>query len=164
MTEKFINWIDTIAKAGGYLSAFFMVLIVILITVEIFIRTLFGVSTLVADEYSAYFFVGVVMLGLAFSLQDGAHIRITLVLSRLNEKAEMVLSMIVILFAVVLCSYALYHSGLMAYDAYSLEMTADSISETPIYIPQLFIPLGFLLFDLQLISIFLRRLLSYQTR
>lgn len=164
MTEKFISWIDTITKAGGYLSAFFMVLIVILITVEIVVRTFFGVSTLIADEYSAYFFVGVVMLGLAYSLQDGAHIRITLVLSRLNEKAERILGMIVTLFAVALCTFALYHSILMVYDAYALEMTADSISETPIFLPQLFIPVGLLLFDLQLIANFLRRLLSYQTR
>lgn len=161
MLKRLIHGIETIAKFGGYAASCFMVMIVILIAIEIFIRTFFNISTLIADEYSAYFFVGVVLLGLAYALQDGAHIRITLVTSRLGEKAEIILGLIVILFAVVLCSYALYHSVLMVYDAYTLEMTADTIAETPIFIPQTFIPLGLFLFNLQLIANFLRRLLSY---
>ncbi len=160
--EKLVNWIDRCARIGGYVSAFFMVLIVLLITVEIFLRTILNTSTLIADEYSAYLFVGVVMMGLAHSLQDGAHIRITLVFSRLNENAQRMLDMVVTLFAAALCTFVLYHSILMVYDAYTLEMTADSISETPMFIPQMFIPVGFLIFEFQLISNFLRRLLSYQ--
>lgn len=161
--SKLINWIEVCSKAGGYISAFFMVLIVILITVEIFLRTIFNFSTLIADEYSAYFFVALVMLGLGCTLKDEAHIRINLILSRLGTRAQLLADMAVIALAITLCSFALYHSAIMVYDTYTLEMTADSISETPIWIPQIVIPFGFLLFDLQLLSNFLRRLLSFQT-
>ncbi len=160
MIHKFIRWIDLCSAAAGAVSAFFMVLIVILIIVEIILRTVFGFSTLIADEYSAYFFVAVVMMGLGYALKDGAHIKINLVLSRLNKKAEKILVMAVTLFAAAICTFALYHSVIMVYDVYILEMTADSISETPIFIPQLFIPLGFLLFDMQLISEFLKKLVE----
>ena len=164
MIPKLIRWIDNFAAAGGYVSALFMVLIVILITVEIFLRTVFNFSTLIADEYSAYFFVAVVMLGLALTLRDEAHIRITLIRPRLSPNGLRIIDILVVLIAVALCSFALYHSAIMVYDTYTLEMTADSISETPIYLPQIVIPIGFLMFELQLIAIFLRRLISSPTR
>lgn len=163
MIQNLIRWIDRFAAAGGYVSAFFMVLIVLLITVEIFLRTALNFSTLIADEYSAYFFVAVVMLGLALTLRDEAHIRITLALSRLSPRVERVVDLIVSLIAAALCTFALYHSALLVYDTYALDMTADSISETPIFLPQLVIPIGLLLFDLQLIAVFLRRLISSPT-
>lgn len=164
MIDRLLRWIDRCSLIGGYASGFFMVLIVILISVEILARTLFGVSTLIADEYSAYFFVAVVLLGLAFALKDGAHIRITLIQTRLSERGRRVLDLVSILFAMVLASYALFHSVEMVYDTWSLEMTADSISETPIWIPQVVIPVGLLLFILQLAANFIRRLSSSRTR
>lgn len=164
MIPKLIRMIDSFAAAGGYLSAFFMVLIVVLITVEIFLRTVFNFSTLIADEYSAYFFVAVVMLGLALTLRDEGHIRITLILSRLSPNALRIVDILAALFAVALCTFALHHSVIMVYETYALKMTADSISETPIYLPQLAIPIGFLMFDLQLIAVLLRRLISSPTR
>ncbi len=164
MMEKILRWIDTCSVFGGYLSAFFMVLIVILISVEIFLRTFFNFSTLIADEYSAYFFVVVVMMGLALTLKDGAHIRITLVTSRLGKTGEKICDLFAMSVAIILCAYALYHSTFMIWDTYQLEMTADTISETPIYIPQIVIPVGFFLLEIQLLAGFIRRLLSYPIR
>ena len=48
-------------------------------------------------------------------------------------------------------------------DTYSYRILADSISETPLYLPQILIPVGLLLLELQLIAHFLRRLLSLPT-
>lgn len=162
--KKLIAAIEACSKAGGYVSGLFMILIVLLIVVEIIVRSVFNSSTLIGDEYSAYFFVVVVMTGLAFSMKEGAHIRISIIRSRLSQPALRILDLAVLLVAIVLSCYGLYHAILMTYDVWDLGMTADSISETPIYIPQLVIPVGLLLFILQLVCDFLRRLLSYPIR
>lgn len=162
--KKFTSIIEACSKAGGYVSGLFMLLIVALISVEIVVRTLFDTSTLIADEYSAYFFVVVVMMGLSFSMKEGAHIRISLLRGKLSEKVQAVLDAVVLVGAIALTCFALYHAVLMTYDVWELEMTADSISETPIYIPQLVIPVGLFLLIVQLISDLLRRLLSFQIR
>lgn len=162
--KKLIAVIEALSKAGGYISGLFMILIVLLIVVEIVARTVFNASTLISDEYSAYFFVAVVMSGLAFSMKEGAHIRISIVRSRLSQQGQRILDLVVLLIALILSCFALYHAILMTYDVWDLGMTADSISETPIFIPQLVIPVGLLLFILQLASGFLRRLLSSPTR
>lgn len=162
--KKFIAAIEAISTAGGYISGLFMILIVLLIVVEIVARTVFNASTMISDEYSAYFFVAVVMSGLAFSMKESAHIRISILRSRLSQQGQRILDLIVLLIALVLSCFALYHAVLMTYDVWDLGMTADSISETRIFIPQLVIPVGLLLFILQLVSNFLRRLLSYPIR
>ncbi len=158
--KKLKDWIDKASDIGAYLSGLFMILIVLLIIVEIILRTFFKTSTLIADEYSAYFFVVVVMLGIPYTLKENGHIRISLLTSRFPEKLRMVFEVLAILIALSLSLFVLYHSVLMAYDAYTLEMTADSIAETPIYIPQLVIPIGFLLFSLQFISELIKRFLK----
>jgi TRAP-type C4-dicarboxylate transport system permease small subunit len=158
--KKLIKWIDKASDIGAYLSGLFMILIVLLILVEIFLRTFFKTSTLIADEYSAYFFVVVVMLGIPYTLRENGHIRISLVTSRLPEKIRKFFEILAILIALFLCIFICYHAILMVYDAYSLEMTADSIAETPIYIPQLVIPIGFILFALQFISELLKKVLK----
>lgn len=163
MKEKIIRGIETCSNISAAISSLFLILIVVLILVEIFLRTLFKVSTLIADEYSAYFFVALVMTGLSRTLKDGAHIRITVITSLLSYRNQKILEAITTLIAIALCTFALFHAVRMVYDAYRLDMTADSISATPIFIPQIMIPVGFFLFDLQLIAILLRRLLSYPT-
>lgn len=62
--KKIIHIIEAASLGGAVLSALFMVLIVVIISVEIMLRSVFNTSTLIADEYSAYFFVAVVLLGI----------------------------------------------------------------------------------------------------
>ena len=162
--KKVLGAIDGLSYGAALASSFFMVVIVGLILVEILLRGVFNTSTLVADEYSAYFYTALVMLGLGHTLRQGGHIRITLLSARLGRGAARLLDLTALAVALALCSFALYHSVLMVYDGYVLKMNADSISETPIWIPQTLVPLGLALFDLQLAAEFLRRLLSYPTR
>lgn len=156
--KKFITLVERLSTGGAFFSAFFMVLIVILIAVEILLRSVFHTSTLISDEYSAYFFVGVVMLGLAYTFKEEGHIKITLVTSVLGKGGQAVMDVLATVVALAATTFALYYSGVMVYDSWSLDMRADTISETPIYLSQLMIPMGLLLFDLQLVARLLKRL------
>lgn len=158
MKNKKTNWIDSLSEAGGYISAIFMILIVILINTEIIVRSFFDRSTYIADEYSSYFLVAVVLLGLAYALKEQAHIRVEVIRGRLSEQGKRVVDICGILSGLLLTLFITYHSIQMVWDSYSLDITADSISETPLYIPQLMIPIGLLLFALQLIATLIRRL------
>lgn len=157
--KPMIRFIERLSLGGAFLSALLMIFIVVLIALEIFLRSVFNISTLISDEYSAYFFVGVVLLGLAFTLREEGHIRITLLTSVLGPRAQAALDVVATGMAVALTTFALYYAGVMVYDSWHLGMRADSISETPIYLSQLVIPLGLVLFDLQLVARLLKRFL-----
>lgn len=155
--KKFIALVERLSTVGAFLSALFMVLIVILIAVEIILRSVFNVSTLISDEYSAYFFVGVVLLGLAYTFKEDGHIKITLVTSVLGKQGQALLDILATVVALAATTFALYYAGAMVYDSWQLGMRADTISETPIYLSQLMIPIGLFMFDLQLAARLLKR-------
>ena len=161
--KRLLCWIDTLSRVGAYLSSLAMLLIVALILLEIVLRTLLSTSTLVSDEYSGYLMVAMVMLGLSHTFAKGGHIRITIVAERLQGRAAQLLDLVAALGALLLCGFALYHSLWMVEDTFSYRILADSISETPLYIPQILIPVGLLLLNLQIVAHFLRRLLSSPT-
>ncbi|XPV74952.1 MAG: TRAP transporter small permease subunit [Desulfovibrio sp.] len=139
------------------MSSIFMVLIVALIMTEIVLRAVTGGSTLVASEYSGYFLVALTVLGFAYTLKDEAHIRITLVHSRLSPSAQRVLDIFVALVALGVTIYACTYAVDMVYDSYALEMTADTISETELWIPQTVVPLGLAMLGLQLVAYIIKR-------
>ena len=158
MLNKFFKWIDKLSDYGAYLSSVFMILIVALILFEIFLRTFFHTSTLISDEFSAYFFVAVVMLGLSYTFKENGHIRITLILSRLGKKTEKVFDIITSTIALILTLFIFYHSLIMVIETCKLDMRADSIAETPIFIPQIALPVGLFLFALQITVKIIRRI------
>lgn len=156
--KKVIFAIEKLSKWGAFLSSICMILIVLLILVEIVLRAVFNASTLISNEYSAYFFVGMVLLGLAYTLKVEGHIRITFVTSMLSQKGKDILDFISSIIAMAVTTYALYHASLMVYDSWQLGMRADSISETPVFLTQLAIPIGLAMLDLQILVRILRRL------
>ncbi|MFH1153592.1 MAG: TRAP transporter small permease subunit [Pseudomonadota bacterium] len=155
--KRLITLIEKASLVGASLSALFMVLIVIIITVEIVLRAGFKTSTMISDEYSAYFFVAVVLLGLAFTLKEEGHIRITLVSSALGTRAGAALDIVATLAAMALTSFTLFYASRMVFESWQLNITADTLAETPIYLSQIVIPIGLALMDLQLAARVIRR-------
>ncbi|GAB6178485.1 TRAP transporter small permease [Desulfobaculum senezii] len=150
--SRLIAALERLSVGGALLSAVFMGLTVLLIVVEILLRATSGASTFVASEYSGYFLVAIVVFGLGFTLKEEAHIRITLLHSRLSARWRKVVDVVVALTSMALTMYILVYSVQLVYETYSLEMTADTISETPLWIPQCAIPLGLAVFLLQFVA------------
>lgn len=157
--NRTLRTIEKISKFGVYLASIFMLLIVVLISLEIFLRTFLKKSTLIADEYSAYFMVASVFLGLAYTLGQEKHIKITLITSKLKHRlAKLFLDLFVLSVAFAVSIFAFYYSILMVKETYLLDMRADSIAETMLWIPEISVPLGFLLLNLQLLILIIRRI------
>jgi len=161
--EKVVNVIEKISKIGAYISGFFMLLIVAIITTEIFVRSIFNKSLLITDEYSAYFMVASIFFGLAYTLKEGKHIKITIITSRIkNKKVSCILDVIVYIIGFAISTYACIYAFKMVMETKALDMRADSIAETPLWIPEISVFLGFLLLSIQIIGLILRRVKNYK--
>jgi len=157
--KRIIETIEVLSRWAAYLAGLFMLLIVGLISLEIFLRTFFKTSTMISDEYSAYFMVFSVFLGLAYTLKEENHIKITLLTSRIKDPLiACIWDTIVLFVALGLSLFILYHATSMVYETRSLDMRADSIAETPLWIPELGVPLGFLFLSLQLVAMILQNI------
>ena len=146
--KTFTNFINRLSLWGAYLSAILLVSLVTLILTEIFIRYFFDMSTLIADEYSGYLYLSAIFLGLAYTFKEGAHIRINILTSRMSKKTNRIIDIFAGIVTIIVLLFALYRSVLYTFDSYEMEMLSEAVSETPIYLTQLVMPLGISLFIL----------------
>ena len=86
---KFTAFIDkfSIVSTGvsHVLASIFLVGLFFLVNIEIFVRFIFNRSTLVADEYGGYLFVGICFFGFARTLKSGQFLRVSFVVENLNS-------------------------------------------------------------------------------
>jgi len=149
---------DKLQNIGAYLSSLLFQALSALTVTEIVLRSFFDKSTLIADEYSGYIYLASIFLALGYTFKENGHIRINLLTSRLSLKAQRVVDVVAGFIALVLAIFMLYRSILLTYDSYSFEMVSETISETPIYLTQIVMPIGLFLFVLSIISFISKRL------
>ena len=145
------NLVNKLSLWGAYLSSLLLVSLVLLILTEIFIRYFFNMSTLIADEYSGYLFLASVFLGLSYTFKENAHIRINILTSRMSEKSNRLIDIFAGTITIIVLSFALYRTVLFTFDSYEMEMLSESVSQTPLYLTQLVMPLGLSLFILSVL-------------
>lgn len=150
--ERLILLTRSTSERAALFSSVAMILIVLLILLEVFLRSLFNTSTMVTDEYSAYLYVVLVFFGLGYTLATEGHIRVKVVLSRLSERTRLFLDAVVTATAIALTGFALVFSISLVREAYSLRMVSETPSQTPMWIPQLAIPVGLAVFMAQLLA------------
>jgi TRAP-type C4-dicarboxylate transport system permease small subunit len=154
--NSFSTFVNKLCKIGAYLAGFFLVALVLIILTEIFLRSFFDISTMIADEYSGYLYLALIFFGLAFTFNEDAHIRINIITSKLSIKANKKIDIFAGIITLIVLIFTLYRTILLAYDSYELEMLSEAVSETPIYLTQLAMPIGITLFILALVVFILK--------
>ncbi|TIH17085.1 TRAP transporter small permease [Marinifilum sp. JC120] len=152
-----IRLIEGLSIGGAFLSAAGMLFIVGLVVIEIILRAVLNTSTLVSSEYGGYALVFLILTGLAYTMKEDGLIRINLLTSHFSKKGKRIADVISGLLGAAITGFALYFTVQMVYETWDLEMTADTIAETPLWIPQLAIPVGLALLLLQIIAFIARR-------
>jgi TRAP-type C4-dicarboxylate transport system permease small subunit len=149
------SWIDKIVDFGEVLASISVVLILILVCAEVFLR-LFNRSTMVADELGAYLNAAIVFLGMSYTLREGGLILIEALYARLSGAAlravDILCGLISLAFAAVIAWFIWLHIGY----AYSMNTRSTSILQTPEYVPQSLMLIGLVMLVLQLLVLIFR--------
>jgi len=143
---------------GAFLSALFIIALVLLILTEIFMRSFLDKSTMLADEYSGYFYLASVFLGLGYTFSQKAHIRINIITAKLSKKWQSYFDIFAgtITFAVI--SFIFYRVILLAIDSYDFDILSEGVSETPIYLTQIPMIIGSFIFVIALFTFVMKRI------
>lgn len=138
----FNRQMDKMANIGMRVSIGCLFLMVILINVEVVGRYFLNFSTLIADEYSAYLFVGCSFLGFAYTFRKGDFPRVNTLTGRLTPRYVKYFRfgacIIGFLFSITLT----YETGKRSYVSYLYHSKSLQPSMTPLFIPQLMLPIG----------------------
>lgn len=154
--NRIASLIDSLSNLAARLSAVVLGLMTLLILVEILLWNTAKKTTLIADEYSAYGLALIIFLGAGYCLKERGHIRITLVLGLLPPKLARVLTCISTAVTTVFFGYLWWYLLKMVQSTIRYQTTSGTLTNTPLWIPQVLMLVGAACFFIQFVGTTLR--------
>lgn len=142
---------DALFTAAGYLAGVFMIGTLLAVLAGVFGRLL-AIDLPGADAYAGYCMAASAFLALAHTLRRGEHIRVTLILQHLGARAQHGLEIFCHAVAVFLAAALAWFSLRLSYQSWSFNDVSTGLDATPLWIPQIGMALGTLLFLLALVQ------------
>lgn len=153
-----IRSIDRISTFFGFVAGLFMIFGMVLVLTEVVAR-MFNKTIYITGEFTAYFMVAITFLGLAYTLKEKGHIRLTFLhnLKFFKEgKIRAYLEMYSLIIGLILFIIITIITWQYFWDSVVTGTTSMQVSQTPLAIPQFAMPLGSFLITLQFVAELLR--------
>ena len=145
------RFIRYLIRAVGALSAAILALLVLLIVYDATRRYLFHEGSVALQELEWHLFDVVIMLGIAYAMHRGAHVRVDIFYDRFSPKTKHIVDLATMLFFVLpvsaLIIYVSYDYVMMSFS--QLEASSDPGGLPYRYLVKALIPLAFALLILQ---------------
>jgi TRAP-type C4-dicarboxylate transport system permease small subunit len=154
--KKFIEVCDKIANIGGTVSAVIIVISLLLVTIEMIVRSMFKGTLYITEEYTSYLVAAFAFLSLAYTFKEKGHIRVTILHKFVGKRTILIFDIIVIFIAIIVCCVVTVTTFQFFLNAIVNNTRSMQITRTPLAIPQFFLPLGMFLFVIQLVAEFFR--------
>lgn len=145
LIEKLSGWAFSVTLWAPALMA-------ALITYDVVSRTLLGSPSLITDEITGYLLVFIAFMGAAEALRTGRHIGVDILTSKLPPRSRLRLKLVASSVSLLFLSVFWWHAVVMVYRSYVRNVTVPSSLLTPLWIPQVFIPIGMTLLILQMVA------------
>ncbi len=138
-------------NAALWLAGLFMIALLATIVLSILGRQ-FDFYIRGIDSYAGYFMAAASFLALAGTLAKGDHIRVTLVIGRLTGNARRGFEIFCLVMAVAISGAFAFYSVKMAWWSYKFNDISTSNDATPLWIPQIGMALGIVIFFIAFIE------------
>lgn len=125
-----------------WVCGFLIVAMALLIASEVVSREVFDYSLQVTHELAGYLLVAVAFLSIGVSLHERALFRVEFLFARLPKRGQAVLQLVFDLLALGFGSLLLYQLIQFVASSYSRGFKEATILATPLYLPQIVMPVG----------------------
>lgn len=141
-----------------------LIAMIVIIDSELVTRNVFGFSFYMSDEYGGYLLVALTFLSLPQCILHASFHRVTFVLHRLPRKIREAVLVAFNVVALVFALLILWQATALTINSRSLNATAPTLLMTPLWIPQLLMPIGMAATSVTLVRLLFRRLAHMQER
>jgi len=150
--------LDAAYRWSAYLAAASMVTVLLLTMAQIVTRYAHITATGLSD-YAGYFMAASAFLAFAHALNRGSHVRIELILG-IAGRHRYVLELVSMGLGALIASWFAYYACKMVYWSYRFGDLSTGLDATPLWIPQLTMAFGAVLFAVAIADQWLRLLLT----
>lgn len=133
--------LDTLFDAAAWLAAAFMVGLLGMVLLSIVSRQM-GFHVRGTDAYAGYLMAGCGFLALAHTLKRGEHIRVTLLLHHLSNRARHAMELWALGAGTLLSLLFAIYSVKLAWQSHVFNDISTSTDATPLWLPQLGMAIG----------------------
>jgi len=147
--------LDPLYNAAAYVAALLLVGTLVMILLGIFGRILdFQVRG--SDAYAGYLMAGSGFLALAHTLRRGEHIRVTVITQMLKGRAHRAVELVAVVIGAVLSLLLAWFSIRLVWQSYTLHDISSGNDATPLWIPQIAMAVGCVVFAIAILDELLR--------
>ncbi|WP_373020409.1 TRAP transporter small permease subunit [Thiomicrorhabdus sp.] len=154
----FANRLDAFIERVGRLSAWLILFLVLLVAGNVLFRYLFHISSVGLQEFEWHLLAAIAMLGSAYTLQQGEHVRVDLFYHRYSNKVKRWMDVLIPAFIILPFSgFMMYLSMDYVLQSYGMgEVSPDPGGLGYRYLVKALLPLGFLLIAVQGLALLLK--------
>ncbi len=145
--------IDRLEAGSGFLGQLGLAFMVVSITYDVVLRYVFVAPTNWALEMNTFLLAFLCVIPAGEVLRVGGQIRITFLTDRLGPAVKDRLNLLRAAAGLFFCGIMIWKGGDMAWTAWQHNDRMSTSLGTPMVIPYIFLPIGFLLLALQYLSI-----------
>ncbi len=140
--QYILKVLDRVCLWSAYLAAILLSGLLLLGTAEIIMRNIFSTSISFSVEYSGYLVAGVLLLGSGEALRDGTHVRVKLLEEFLSGNVQAVIKLLAGMLSLVVVGYWGFAAIRFAFDTFTAGTVSYFPSQTPLWIPQVLVASG----------------------
>lgn len=134
--DKLLTGLEGVSLRMVWLSGAMLIFAAALVTVDVFVRKIFGVSMAGADEITGYAFGISIMLSLSYAMIHRSNIRIDAAYQHLPAPIRAILDVLGMTLLVGFVGFVAWRSGFLVSDAYEYGSRSITPLRTPLAIPQ----------------------------
>ncbi len=158
------NIIRFLNRLGRDLSSAGLLFMTGLVTVDVILRRLFNAPIIFADEVSGYLLALVTLLGVGYTLQEDAHIQVTMLTDPLSPRKKAFLRIAICGIGLIYTVILFLLTGQVAWESLEQNSFSPTPSQLPLFPFQVVMPIGCLFLLLQLIVETIRAVQSLSVR
>ncbi|WP_419905859.1 TRAP transporter small permease [Kiloniella sp.] len=155
--------LNKIYSISGWTAAFFIVAICLTVMAQVVLNLLDRISSVITGEafgltipsyadFTGFFLAGASFLALAYTLRDGSHIRVSLVLQHLSPKTRHFVEIWCLGIASAMAIYFTAYTGFLVHESYTYNDLSPGMIAIPIWIPMLPMLIGLAVLSLALLD------------
>jgi TRAP-type C4-dicarboxylate transport system permease small subunit len=145
-----VRVIETLSLAAGVLAAGLIFTSVLITCQMIFVRFVLNESTIWQTEAVVYMMIGATVVGLSYVQKLRGHVNVDLLPLLLPQPVRRLLAVLVLVASLAVAVLMTWYGWELFHIAWARDWKSDTVWGVPLWIPYAVVPLGFLLYILQL--------------
>ncbi len=158
------NALDRLYLVSGWIGAIFIAAIALLVVCQVVLNLIDRIAGLLTGtaigltipsyaDFTGFFLAAASFLALAHTLRQGAHIRVTLLISHLPGKIARLLEFWCVGVATLIAIYFSWYTAILVMESFEFSDLSSGMIAVPLWIPQTAMFIGLVILSISLVDI-----------